>query len=77
MKELAMKRTMTVTIVTDGDSDRLGNGTGDMGNVRTVVTFSGKDSFITCCYGGRDGSSLDSISLESLISIAERVGKED
>ena len=57
-------------IFTEGTMDILGN----KDNIETSVQFVGENEFITMTFGGRDGSSSDSITLEQLRSIFSRIG---
>ena len=66
----AMRKTLTVTF-TDGMSDVLGN----CDNVETSIEFVGNGNVVTMTFGGREGSSLDYITIEDLRSIFRRIGE--
>ena len=65
-----MRKKLTVWF-TEDEPDVLGN----YGNVETSVAFVGSDQVVTMTFGGRDGSSLDYITLEDLRSIFRRIGE--
>ena len=59
-------------IITEGEADMLGND----GNAQTSIAFVGGNSFVTMLFGGRDGSARDSITIDEIRDIAQRIGED-
>lgn len=66
-----MQRKLTVTF-TEGQNDMLGND-----KVHTSLMFDNGSSFITMTFGGRDGMDRDSVTIDELRRIFERLGVEE
>ena len=64
-----MKKELKV-IFTENEADMLGNDE----NVKTSIAFVGADTFITMTFGGRDGMDRDSITIDELRDVFERIG---
>ena len=67
-----MQKKLTVTF-TENQNDILGNGE----NVHTSIMFDNGTSFITMTFGGRDGMGRNSITIDELRGIFERLGVEE
>ena len=64
-----MKKELKV-IFTENEADTLGNDE----NIGTSIAFIGADTFITMTFGGRDGMDRDSITVDELRDVFDRIG---